>query len=114
MKNVSKFASIGLAAFGLFMTSAATADFQASPIPEGSIESCVTEIGGHADYSDAARVRHVLEDKGWRSLARKLRIKTKVYGEGDSELIREDTTKCIVYGDDKPVFFKIEEVKSGA
>ena len=108
MKTASTAASISLAAFGLFASNAAIAEYVAEETPTRSIEACVAEIGGHADYSDASRVLHKLETTGRRSLAHRLTFTTKVFGDGD-ELIREYATKCIVYGDDEPVYFEIEE-----
>ena len=109
MRNASKAASIGLATFGLFVSASATAHFVNELAPARSIEACVAEIGGHADYTDASRVRHELETTKRRSLAYKLSFNTKVYGKSGDEVIREYATKCVVYGDDKPVFFEIEE-----
>ena len=109
MRIASKAASIGLATIGLFVTATASAHYVTDVAPSRSIEACVAEIGGHADYTDASRVRHELETTQRRSLAYKLKFSTKVYGESGDEVIREYATKCVVYGDDKPVFFEIEE-----
>ena len=115
MRNINKVASLSLATFGLFFSLTASADlFGLDNAPDESIQSCVTEIGGYADYSGSDHVRHEVETTGRRSLAYKVRLSTKVFSETDGELIREYTTKCIVYGDSKPVFFKIEESDSGA
>ena len=114
MKIASKAVGITLAASSLFVSAAAAADYTSVETPTRSIESCVAEIGGHADYSNAGRVRHELEATDRRSLAHKLTFNTKVYGESEDEVIREYATKCIVYGDNKPIYFKIVETGAGA
>ena len=114
MINPHKAVTLSLASFGLFLSAAATAGtfLAAEEAPIRSVESCVAEIGEHADYSNAGRVRHVVVNTGRRSLAYKLRIETKVFGAEDDEVIREYTTKCIVYGDNKPVRFRIREISA--
>ncbi len=114
MINAHKAVTLGLASFGLFLSAAATAGtfFAAEDAPSRSVESCVAEIGEHADYSNAGRVRHVVVNTGRRLRAYKLRIETKVFGAEDDEVIREYTTKCVVYGDNKPVTFRIREISA--
>ncbi len=113
MITAHKAVTLSLASFGLFLSAAATAGtLAAEEAPSRSVESCVAEIGEHADYSNAGRVRHVVVNTGRRSLAYKLRIETKVFGAEDDEVIREYTTKCIVYGDNKPVRFRIREISA--
>ena len=114
MKIASNAVSVTLAAAGLFVSAIANADYTSVDTPVRSIESCVAEIGGHADYSDAGRVLHELEATDRRSLAHKLTFNTKVYGGSGDEVIREYATKCIVYGDDKPIYFEIVETGAGA
>jgi len=114
MKTASKKTSISLAIVGLFFSTVALAGLLPDEAPPESIESCVAEIRENADYSGASKVRHVLENTGYRSLAYRLRISTAVYGESGDEPIRAYTTKCIVYGDDKPVYFKIVETDESA
>ena len=114
MKTANKKASISLALVGLFVSSVALAGLGAEEIPSESIDSCVAEIRANANYSGAGRVRHVLERFGHRSLASKLRISTAVYDESGERVIRAYATKCIVYGDDAPVFFRIEAAHEGA
>ncbi len=114
MKNLNRAITLSLAITGLFFSAAASAGLGAEEAPSRSVESCVAEIRGHADYSDAGRVLHEIETTGRRSLAYRFRIATKVFGAADGELIRQYTTKCIVYGDDQPAFFKITETQIGA
>ena len=108
MKTVTMKASISLALVGLFVSSVALAGNGPDALPTESINSCVAEIRDNADYSDAGRVRHDVERFGHRSLAHKLRISTAVYDAAGENVIRSYATKCIVYGDDEPVFFSIE------
>ena len=108
MKKLTMKASISLALTGLFVSSVALAGITPWEPSSESIESCVAEIRENADYSDAGRVRHDVDRFGHRSLAQKLRISTAVYDEAGENVIRAYSTRCIVYGDDKPVYFKIE------
>ena len=114
MKTAAMKACISLALIGLFAASATSAAAGLGEVPSDSIDSCIAEIRAHADYSNAGRVRHVLREFGHRSLAHKLRISTAVYDESGKELIRAYSTKCIVYGDEEPVFFRIEAADKGA
>ena len=114
MKTASKKASISLALVGLFVSSVALAGTSPYELSDKSIDSCIAEIRENADYSEAGRVRHELKQFGHRSLAKKLRISTVVYDESGENVIRAYSTKCIVYGDEEPVFFKIEETNEGA
>ncbi len=94
MINAHKAVTLSLASIGLFLSAAATAGtFAAEEAPSRSVESCVAEIGSHADYSGASRVRHEIVKTGRRSLAYKLNIATKVFGANNDEVIREYTTK---------------------
>ena len=114
MKTVTMKASISLALVGLFVSSVALAGITPREPSSESIEACVAEIRENADYTDAGRVRHDVERFGHRSLAHKLRISTAVYDETGENVIRAYSTRCIVYGDDEPVFFSIEATNDSA
>jgi len=114
MKTVSLKNSISLARVGLFVSSVALGGYLPDNPPAETIDSCIAEIGDNADYSGASKVRHELTNIGRRSLAYRLRISTAVYDESGDNVIRAYTTKCIVYGDDEPVFFDIRETRDGA
>jgi hypothetical protein len=114
MRNLNKALNTGLVIFGLIASSSAFADIRTGAAPQRSIDSCVSEIGLHADYSDAKRVRHELENSGHYSLAYKLEFTTKVYSELDGGLIRQYDSECVVYGDEKPVQFEIELTETKA
>ena len=75
------------------------------------IGSCIAEIGEHADYSDASRVRHRVEVMKRRAVGYKLSIETSVYS-GDNE-IREYATQCVAFGDAEPVRFRFVETAAG-
>lgn len=81
---------------------------------DSEIASCVAEVAGHANYEDAAEVRHDVVVTKRRSIGHKLNIRTSVYSKGDNETIREYMTRCVVYRDNKPVRFKIIELGDGA
>ena len=114
MKTATTKVSISLALVGLFVSSVALAGFAPDEPPSESIDSCVAEIRANADYTGASRVRHELTNTGYRSLAYKLRISTSVFDESGENVIRAYSTKCIVYGDNEPVFFEIEATNDGA
>lgn len=71
------------------------------------IDACIAEIGEHADYSDASRVRHRVEVMKRRAVGYKLSIETSVFS-GDNE-IREYATQCIAAGDAEPVRFRFTD-----
>lgn len=114
MKTAMLKTSISLALVGLFFSTVALAGYLPDEPPAVSIDSCVAEIRDNADYSGAGRVRHVVERFGKRSLAFKLQISTSIYDDTGANLIRAYTTRCVVYGDDTPVFFDLKESRDGA
>ena len=93
-------------------STAVQAVFLIHDAPSETIDSCVAEIGLHADYSNAKRVLHTLKKTDRRSLAYELKFSTDIYGENKETLIRTYKAKCVVYGDKKPVYFRIREVEA--
>lgn len=81
---------------------------------EQEIRSCITEVGNHANYGDAAQVRHEVVVSKRRSIGHKLDIKTSVFSDAGDEVIRAYATRCIVYRGNKPVRFRINELGEGA
>ena len=77
------------------------------------IASCVAEVANHADYTDAGQVQHEVVITKRRTIGHKLNIRTSVYSDGDSEMIREYMTRCVAYRDNKPVRFRISELGEG-
>lgn len=103
-------AMISLATLGLLISTASMAHPWFSDVaPQSSVDMCVAEIADHADYSQAARVRHEVESEHRRTVGHILRIDTRVYGQSDGKLVREYTTKCIVGVGLEPVRFVIRE-----
>lgn len=78
------------------------------------IASCVAEVGNYADYAGAAQVRHEVVVTKRRAIGHRLNIRTSVYSEGDDEIIRAYVTRCVAYRDNKPVRFRISELRDGA
>jgi len=80
---------------------------------ELEIRSCVAEVGDHADYDGASRVRHEVTVSDRRGVGHKLDIRTSIYAAGDDQLIRAYATRCVVYRDNPPVRFEISTTESG-
>jgi hypothetical protein len=113
MKRSNTSATIALATLGLLLSAAATADsWSAELAPQSTVDMCVAEIAEHADYSEAARVRHEIESEQRRTVGHTLRIETLVYGGTDGKLIREYATRCVVGNGLEPVRFVIKEAGS--
>ncbi len=81
---------------------------------ETEINSCVATIADHANYSDAARVRHDVVGVKERTVGYKLTIETSIYSDTDDAAIREYATSCFVNGDNAPMKFSISETDLGA
>ncbi|MEM7433397.1 MAG: hypothetical protein AAF351_15850 [Pseudomonadota bacterium] len=103
-KVISMFA---IAGFALTAAQAHAADARVALNDE--IESCVAEVGAHADYADADRVRHTVVDITERTVGYKLEIETAVYGSGEIA-VREYATSCVVNGGFAPMQFSINQV----
>lgn len=115
MKDQKNVVMGALATLGLFVSAGATADFAFPELaPQHTVDVCVAEISGHANYVGATRVRHEVESTQRRTIGHILRIDTRVYGEIEDEVIREYATKCVVGRGDEPVSFKIRETIAGS
>lgn len=115
MKRSNNTAMISLAAIGLFLSGAATANSWLPELaPQSTVDMCVAQIADHADYTAATRVRHEVKSEQRRTVGHTLRIDTLVYGNNDGKLIREYATKCVVGNGLEPVRFTIEEVADGS
>ncbi len=77
-----------------------------------SVESCVAEVGDHANYNDATRVRHTVVKVQQTSIGVVFRIGTLVFTDSDEIAIRKYASYCIAKGDDKPVKFRIREISA--
>jgi hypothetical protein len=81
---------------------------------QDEIESCVTVVGEHADYSDAVRVRHEVTRIKARTVGYKLAIATSVFTENGETAVREYATSCVVNGNNVPMLFEISETDNDA
>lgn len=110
MKDHKNVVISALATLGLFVSASAAADFGFPELaPQHTVDVCVAEISGQANYAGATRVRHEVESTQRRTIGHILRIDTRVYGETEDEVIREYATKCVVGTGEEPVSFKIRE-----
>ena len=110
MKRKKTKAVISLATLGLLFAVASTANpWFPETAPRSSVDMCVAEIAGYADYTDATRVRHDIESRERRTVGHILRISTRVYGGEDDTLVREYATECTVGKGSEPLRFLIHE-----
>ncbi len=110
----SSLAGIGLAStlavLGLTFSGYARAADLADIGLEHEVNACVAEVRDHADFANAVRVRHDVVAIERRIVGYTMNITTSVYGNADSEAIREYVTTCIVNGNNKPLKFTIAKV----
>jgi len=60
------------------------------------IQTCVAEIGRHADYDDASRVVHWVVSLQQKNLVElTIKIETAVYGQAGEEIARGYTASCV-------------------
>jgi len=69
------------------------------PITRGTdkpIQTCVAEIGKHADYINASRVVHRISTLDQRNLIEmEMTVETSVYLSSDDDVAREYTASCV-------------------
>ena len=94
----------------LFSASAAADPLFPQVAPQSTVDHCVSQIAGHADYTGATRVRHEVESRERRSIGHELRIDTRVFGDVEDEVIREYATTCAVGHSQRPLTFRIREI----
>jgi hypothetical protein len=75
------------------------------------VESCVAEVGDHAN-DDATRVRHSVVKVKQTSIGYVFRIGTLVFTDSDEIAVREYASYCVVRGEDEPVKFRIREISA--
>lgn len=109
MINRNKIVASSLAALGLIAISAPTLAGFYDIVPNEDVDICVAEIQAHADYTDAALVRHEVESSKRRAVGYSLTIDTTVYSEGSEKAMREYKAVCVVTGGEKPYKFSIEK-----
>ena len=77
--------------------------------PQSSVEICVAEIGEQANYDDAVRVRHDVNSKKRRITGYRIKVDTRVFGEGGDNVIREYATVCLISENEFSNQFRVEE-----
>ena len=76
------------------------------------VNSCIAEIGDHANYDDATRVRHTVVVTRRTRIGYVFSIDTSVFIDPDKDAIREYASYCVARGDNKPVRFTIDEISA--
>ena len=79
---------------------------------DSEVKSCVAEVGNHANYNDATRVRHNVVNIKNTFSGYVFTIDTDVFANSDEIAIRKYASYCIAKGDDKPVKFRIREISA--
>ena len=60
------------------------------------IQTCVSEIGRHADYGDASRVVHRIVALKQRNLVElEIKVETSVHLKSDGDIARKYTASCV-------------------
>ena len=77
---------------------------------DSEIKSCVAEVGDHANYEDATRVRHLIVKVKRTYIGYVFTINTAVFTDSDDVATREYASYCVARGGDKPVKFRIDEI----
>jgi hypothetical protein len=115
MIKYKRLVTIGLTATSIFLLGGQAVAADEDRVPFNSeVKSCVVEIGDHADYEDATRVRHTVLDVRRRLNGYVLAIDTAVYTESDDVATREYESICTARGNGKPFRFSISETSAGA
>jgi len=105
--------AVAVATTPVFAAPLAGTAFEQAQI-EMEIQSCLAEVGSHADYEGATRVLHEVTVSPRRSLGHRLDIRTSIYAGNGEDVIRAYTTRCLAYRDNSPAKFRISETDSGA
>lgn len=77
--------------------------------PQVKIDACLAEVDEKADYTDAGKIRHVIESKLSRRGTHRLSISTQVLDESDGSTIREYASVCFARQGDQPVLNRTRE-----
>ena len=88
----------------------AAATDNGKPPYDSEVKSCVAEVGEHANYNDATRVRHTIVKIKNTTSGYVFRIGTSVFTDSDEIAVREYASYCVAKGDDKLVKFRIKEI----
>ena len=86
---------------------------------DSEVQSCVAEIGNHANYNDASRVLHIVVKVKRRpgigprlGIGYVFTIDTSVFTDSDEIAVREYASYCVARGDETLVKFRIDEISS--
>ena len=114
--NHSKKIGVSLLSAAALFASAAPATASQNDWSEiqNEINSCVAAVADHANYGDAARVRHAVIDVKERTVGYKLSIQTSIFTETGDAAIREYASSCVVNGSHAPMRFEINETNNDA
>lgn len=112
-RNIIEKGALSAAALLVFGSTAAAAQGDWSEI-RTEIDSCIAEVGAHANYTDAKRVRHEVVDVDERTVGYKLTIRTAIYSQNGDAAIRAYATSCVVNGKHAPMQFSISEIADDA
>ena len=79
---------------------------------DNEVKTCIVEVGDHANYNDATRVRHNVVKVKNTSIGYVFRISTLVFTDSDEIAVRDYASYCVAEDDDKPVKFRIDEISA--
>ncbi len=72
------------------------------------VQSCVAEVGRHANYDEATRIRHTIVIVKETRMRYVFTIGTSVFTDSDVTPAREYTAYCVARGNGTPLKFRIE------
>lgn len=108
MTNAPKLLTTVIAA-GLVLIGAAAANAGPTEVAyQEGVQSCIAQVGEHANYDDATRVRHTVVLVEETRLRYKFSIGTSVFTDSNDEAARNYTAYCVVLGNGKPLQFRIK------
>lgn len=97
----------GIAATAVVLVGGAFANAApVSTIYDEEVRSCVEQMGEHANYDDATRVRHNIVLLEESRLRYKFTIGTSVFTDSDDTAARKYKALCVVYGGGTPLKFR--------
>jgi len=110
MRNTLRKATITIATIAITVISTpAFANRYSEPAFLVEIDSCIAELTRRIDVSDAERLRHVITRSKRSRLGYSFKFNTSVFSPGGESRY---AVYCVVKGDNPPVKFRFEELKS--
>ncbi len=101
-------AAVSLLTIGGFASAAVNDE----PAFDREVNSCIAEVGEHANYIAATRVRHTVVLVKNTFAGYVFKIGTSVFTDSDEIAVRAYNSYCVARDDDKPVKFRIDEVSA--